>query len=314
MICFWCDTRADVGLGHLVRCIAIAQWAVADGHDVRFVVSDRWAGLDQFLANSGFDAVTGALADIEVGGDDVVVVDGYDIDLDRLAGISARTVLIDDLGTRDAAVDLVVNPNIYATDLEYPSAARALLGSNYALLRTDFVGARDRRGPPSEHVERVFVMMGGTDPTGETPRVLDALSAAAFSGHVDVVTARDDLTTGDRGYTLTIHRAIGSPAVLMRDADLAFCAAGGSTWELACIGVPAVQVVVADNQALIGRWLRGHGLIALEGPTDTATLVTAFRALEPPEQRTAIAQLARELVDGRGAQRVADVLVRTGSR
>lgn len=308
MIWFWCDSRANIGLGHVVRCLALAQWAARRGEASRFVVPQMWSGLERFVANYDFEFEVAETPPL-VGRNDVLVIDGYDFVID-VAGTEARTVLIDDLGDRDPAVDVVVNPNIYAPDLAY-SADLTLLGSNFTLLRPEFVDARQTVPPVQRDVERIFVMLGGVDPTNETHRVLAALERAEFSGRVDLVTARDDVgTVSPAGFELVIHRSIASPAPLMQAADLAICAAGGSTWELACIGVPAIQIVVADNQRMIGDWLRKHdAAIVLDAPADDVLLDEALLQLSDLDTRLSMRARARLLVDGLGASRVLDTIL-----
>ena len=96
----------------------------------------------------------------------------------------------------------------------------------------------------------------------------------------------------------------------MLGADLAICAAGGSTWELAAIGVPAIQVVVADNQQKIGAWLRQQdSAIVLQSPVDAAALNTALRTMGSADARRVYSTHARTCIDGLGATRVVAALL-----
>lgn len=309
MIWFWCDSRAAIGLGHVVRCLALAQWATRRGDACRFVVPDMWGGLQRFVSHFDYDFEVADRLVGPIGANDIVVVDGYEFDVAQVPAACAKTVLIDDLGERDVEVDVLVNPNVYAPSLTYDAAGRVLLGSEYTLLRPEFVDAREARPPMKRNVERVFVMLGGVDPTGETDRVLSALAVSGFRGRVDLVTARQDLTARAEGFELVVHRSISSPAALMREADIAVCAAGGSTWELACIGLPAIQIVVADNQRKIGEWLReNHAALVLDSPADHEALTRGLASLQDIDVRERFAHAGRALIDGRGATRVLDAL------
>lgn len=310
MIEIWCDTRRDVGLGHLVRCLALAMWAERRGAEVAFLINERWPGVEAFLARYAFPHRVGAEPEIAASRAEHLVADGYELDLSVLESHAARTLLIDDLGVRDAAVDLVVNPNVYAPELRYPRARAALLGADYALLRPEFADLRASRNEPRAEISRVFVMIGGSDVTGETPRVLEGLQGAGFAGVVDVVTARDDVETNGWGFEVIVHRSTPRVAEIMAAADLAICGAGGSTWELACLGVPAIQVVVADNQRKIGAWLRQNDVATvLDAPVNTRELARAVAALTPLSGRAERAARGRSVVDGLGASRVLDELL-----
>jgi spore coat polysaccharide biosynthesis predicted glycosyltransferase SpsG len=100
-----------------------------------------------------------------------------------------------------------------------------------------------------------------------------------------------------------IVRAPPSMAALMAEADVALSAAGTTTLELACMGVPSVIVVVAGNQVLAARAYAEREMFAVaHAPNDA---VDAFAALvDDVDARRRRSDVGRRAVDGRGAERV----------
>ena len=316
---FHCDAGPSVGMGHVVRGMAIAR-AAGDEALARMFVPDVWPGLRAFARSMGVEVTVGGTDGRDVVAAapdfDVVVLDGYRFSFDYQREVRALRPLavVDDLGRHDLCADLIINHNPYAVPADYDSRAELLLGPTFALLRPSFAQARERYVPRQE-LERIYVSFGGTDPTQEIPRVLHALED--FTGSIDVVTA----TSGSRlkglqekagrlRSSVTVHASIPDPSELMVLADLAITAAGGTSWELACVGVPAIEYVVAPNQVLLGEWLSKNRLAMVHSaPVRSQALrelVTRFEG--SPRERLGMASRARTLVDGQGAKRVFDEL------
>ena len=129
------------------------------------------------------------------------------------------------------------------------------------------------------------------------------------------ILAIDDLA--DRRHCVdllvTVHREVGDMASLMADADFAIGAAGGTSWERCCLGLPTLVVVTADNQRDIARSLEAAGAIDLVGDASAVTveaLADRIAALcDDAPRRHAMALAAAEICNGQGAARVVDALL-----
>jgi RimJ/RimL family protein N-acetyltransferase len=99
----------------------------------------------------------------------------------------------------------------------------------------------------------------------------------------------------------------------MAAADLAIGAGGTTSWERACLGLPAIMAAIADNQRDNVRALAeaGAALSVPAGDGYAAGLADALSALKAdPRRLAAMSRAASDLVDGRGAERLATVLLR----
>ncbi len=329
------DSSAEIGTGHAMRCLALAQgWTDAHGRvftvsaEILPAVRERFEkeGIETIpLAvepGSAADAAsTAALAherDAEW-----VAVDGY-----RFGGAYQKTIraggsrllVFDDYGhAGDYAADLVVNQNASASESLYPHRAlhtRFLLGPRYVVLQMAFRSRKVREDPPPAEVRNVLVTMGGVDPKNATLRVLRGLEQAGIKGlQVRVVAGssyphRSELEAAANSSTLEVRLERDPPdmAELMAQADLAIAAAGTTSWELACLGVPSLLLAVADNQRDVAQSLDRAGaarsLGSYEGFTEEA-LASAFQELaHSPTARGEMSRRGRALVDGQGVLRV----------
>jgi spore coat polysaccharide biosynthesis predicted glycosyltransferase SpsG len=104
---------------------------------------------------------------------------------------------------------------------------------------------------------------------------------------------------------------VGDMAQLMADSDLAIGAAGSTSWERCCLGLPTVLVVLADNQQQVAQGLEQAGAVyVLEGPQlITERLPPALTSLvSSSAQWAAMSQAARRIADGSGVATVIQYL------
>jgi spore coat polysaccharide biosynthesis predicted glycosyltransferase SpsG/RimJ/RimL family protein N-acetyltransferase len=218
--------------------------------------------------------------------------------------------------------DLVVDPNLGAESAARGAADPAVLlrGARYALLRSLVTG---RRGSWSLRAEarRVLVVMGGADPTGVTPRVVEALARTGLDLDVTVLVrpeTADAVRAVDRAsLCVEVLEPVADLPALAVEHDLVVSAAGTSVWELCCLGLPMALVPVVDNQvAGFERVVDAGaavGLVELAapseqgGPAADGVEVAAGRlhaVLLDADRRRTLAARAAGLVDGLGTWRV----------
>jgi spore coat polysaccharide biosynthesis predicted glycosyltransferase SpsG len=297
-----CDAGARTGVGHLVRCVALAEELTRRDVRVRFLsrLGDLpWA--HQQLTSRDLacepppDTPAGLVDAADRLGLDAVVLDSYELEPGYGAALraSGRTVLaIVDGDLRGQQADVYVDQNLDAelTAVPLPAGAVRLAGIDYALLR----GAVRRLRPPRPRVSdggrtpRVVCFFGGTDAYRAAP-VLGRLligTGAPFDATVvaaDAGLRAELLTLAPRpGQRLDIIAPTDELPALLAGADLAISASGTSTWELLCLGVPAALVWVVDNQiAGYGRTV-DRGFAAGLGKLADLAAETAARPGPPP--------------------------------
>ena len=192
---------------------------------------------------------------------------------------AATILVIDDLADRRHCVDRLLDQTHGREEADYRLLTgpdcRLLLGARFALLRPQFQayrpGALARRGSDGP-AQRLLVSFGATDSGGATMLALQGVALGCPGLQVDVVVGsfsrnRDEIDhlAARLSPAVTVHRSVSDMASLMTDADFAIGAAGGTSWERCCLGLPTLVVVTADNQRDIARSLAAAGAIDLVG-------------------------------------------------
>ena len=206
-----------------------------------------------------------------------LVVDHYALDArweSEVRPQCRRLMVIDDLADRSHFCDLLLDQTYGRDPADYarwvPAECTLLCGSEYALLRPEFAALREdslqRRGRPQ--LRQLFIMLGGVDKDNVTGMVLDALKDSALPNECRttvVMGAAAPWLNSVRGQVATLDRPIQlkldvpDMAKLMASSDLAIGAAGTTSWERCCLGLPAVVVAIAANQQLVASALENAG-------------------------------------------------------
>jgi UDP-2,4-diacetamido-2,4,6-trideoxy-beta-L-altropyranose hydrolase len=338
-VVFRVDGSNAIGTGHVARCATLARAFRRVGRRVLFACREVPAALESSLSGEGFQVArlgddAGSEADARAVKElaasaraTLVVADGYAFEARFFRALQGpwRRLYIDDLTTLRYEADWVLNANVYAEERTFDAApgTRFLLGPRYALLRDEFLAAREAARPPSEGNLRVLVTMGGADPSGTTVRVVDALLDEGFLATlgrpltlrvVRGAAAAFELSsrpvpTGTRLEVLTQVQTMGR---LMLDSDVIVTAGGTTCLELACVGVPAATLAIADNQRPVVEGFERRGLMRSLGWHEDLDPVALRRAVHDLacDARLAEAMVRgqRALVDGLGAARAAEAL------
>jgi len=338
-VVFRCDASAEIGFGHLMRCVALAEWLQACGARVRILIRQD-PGASRVLEEAGISAVwlpvsCAAARAIEVVREEVerliaasdpvpwVVVDSYDrpeltIDVARQSG--ALVLVVDDLGGVFGAAQIILNQNLGAAPGWYPGATgvRLLLGPSYALLRRDWLGAT-RRQDAASPVRRILVTLGGSDRCNRTALVLRGLATLPESLRepldVEVVlglgfqfTETIRALAATVPYRCRVHAGVPRLSELMGRADLAITAVGGTAYETAYLGIPSLTLTLSPNQEKNAEAFVKRGLAVSLGRAEELQPLTIGRELvrlmQDRQARTVMNRLGRTLVDGRGPERI----------
>ena len=314
----------SVGLGHLRRCVTLAEaltrggvhttFRVAGGEAAEALVRDAGFPMEAHADLSDAAELSGWIAGSPAEG---VLIDSYRADEEVfLACAAKKTIVIDDLADRPLPVDMVINSTIAAERLDYGrlTPARLLLGPRYALLRPEFTAVSERRPRPS--IERVMITLGGSDHGSLASSIVRWCAAAAPTAALDVV-------IGPFFERLDLLRELESDRIVlleqphMRDvmllADLAVTSGGQTLFELAATGTPAIVLTTAANQVEHARAFADRGTVVLAGSADDpdlpARFAIAYESVRDVAARAEMSRRGRELVDGRGAERTASAIV-----
>lgn len=331
------DFTPDSGLGHVRRGLAIGAALSRSGWSVT-VANTASGEIDLSGAADGIRTVSG----LESGGIDLkslradfhaCVVDSYEASSDLRMNL-APYLAIDDYYLPLPGAIAVLNSAPEADASRYQLDEK-LIGASYALLGEDVLVARESCGDPGFPPRHVYVWLGAAGSAELMEVVTRALAVALPEAEVLVspVLAGPALSRADPVLPQAgpAPAPPGRPALPQADpapappgrparagfqggasyiamADMVICAGGVTALEAACLGRPAVALVLAENQRANVTGLASEGtLIEATG----STLEDAIRELgSKREQFAELSRRGRKLVDGHGAERAAEAIGR----
>ncbi|WP_017185623.1 UDP-2,4-diacetamido-2,4,6-trideoxy-beta-L-altropyranose hydrolase [Alkalibacillus haloalkaliphilus] len=347
-ICIRVDASREMGSGHVIRCLTLAEELRKEGHKVEFICRPINGNLIHLIRDNGFfvyilnEASSTDLSLVTLHSDwlqvsweddaeevksivkhkeiDWLIIDHYAIDMNWekvLRPYVNKIMIIDDLADRKHDSDLLLDQNYFIDqDSRYaqlvPKSCQTLLGPRYALLRDEF-----RMNTPHirRKLNRILVFMGGSDPTNETRKVIEGfLQLNPQSTKLDVVIGKLNLNATtlqnlcEPYANIRCFTHIDYISELMLKADLAFGAAGSTTWERCSLGLPSAVMTVARNQESIIQQMASTGCIlslgrACDNTSDqVASVIESF--LENPNSLTDMSRHCLKLVDVNGVKKV----------
>ncbi len=338
MLAIRADADARIGLGHAMRCFALAEaWCKQGGEAVFFsgaaLPDPVLARLDDagiehrtFAAPDTGDEFAAAAAGI---GARWLVVDGSFVTpgyLDKARNAGLPVLLLDDAATGGRyPCDLLLNQNVQALPENYAghTDATILAGPGFALIRADMRESIQPRMIP-ERPQRILVLVGGADPGGHLEALAQAaaralLKAGLGDGHVDAVIgpASSWKPPADAGPIIAYHRGVKDMGALIAEADLAISSAGSTVWELSLQGTPMILGASVPVEEPVGAGMAAKGAALYLGrfsdcPAEQLVAETV-RVLQDSAVRRKLSTTASALVDGRGAERVIDAMLGIGA-
>ena len=259
---------------------------------------------------------------------DWLVVDHYGLDAQWETSVSSVVgdiMVIDDLANRPHSCAVLLDQNLGRLSSDYdrllPSECQRLIGPDFALLRPEFAEMRakslERR--KRAKLSRILISLGGIDRTNVTGRVLSALAKSAlplsFDLHIVMGGGAPFLKEIRRQaaqlpFKTTVSVNVRNMAELMYQADLSIGSAGSTSWERCCMGLPAITIVLAENQSSIAKALADHsaGLLLNVDRLEAELPELIDRYANNVCVRFSLTQSARQICDGSGSRRVASVL------
>lgn len=363
LVAFRADASVQIGTGHVMRCLTLAEELARLGHQCLFVCRDHEGHLGDLIQRRGFELCMlsdGAALLKESGGSadnpysdwlgvtwekdsketqellsdrcaTWIVVDHYALDARwerEIAKHSGRIMVIDDLADREHDCAVLLDQNLGRAHTDYdgwvsPHTLR-LIGPHYALLRPEFREFREKflKRRQAMQCRRILISLGGVDRTNVTGRVLSALETSSLpsSTKLDIVMGSSAPSleeirsqAANSRFDATVNVNVTNMAERMGLADLSIGAAGSTSWERCCLGLPSIMVILAENQRLIGEALASAECAFLvdeaEIPEALPPMLAKLSETEGELERFALN--AANVCDGTGASRVAAIM--TGS-
>lgn len=297
------DSSHEIGNGHVMRCLTLAYKLRDKDIEVFFICKDFLGNSVSFIKKKGFKVFTipfiernsfkgrelGAPQEIDAKLSiellyeidnkiiDWIIVDHYELDIkwhEVIRSITKRIMVIDDLANRRYDCDVILDQTLGRSKNEYqglvPNNCQVLAGTKYTLLRDEFSVGKDkilqfRKEAEIVGVQKLLIMMGGTDPNNFTGKILNEMYMSDTFSHISIVLAANaphiesirELCRCNDNIDLIVDSQNVSKILL--SSDVCIGAAGTSAWERCSLGLPSILFVLADNQKKIANELQMSG-------------------------------------------------------
>lgn len=339
------DGNNQIGIGHVMRCLTIADALKEIGENVVFFTADH--GCEEMITGRGFDCrvLETSFDDMEAELDslqiamgeakvDRLLIDSYYVTETYLKTLRERvvTMYLDDVDRFPYPVDLLVNYNVFAKASDYPYGVEyveygqagmvakeditlVLAGPKYAPVRKEFA---ECRGALKDEIYDILITLGGSDAYNLACKISKVLLKDAnlrlsvvcgpFNRHRQ---ALYELAMNEP--RMTVYENVKDMWKLMSKCDLAVSAAGSTMCELAVAGVPAVTFSFVENQRRIAvAFGEKEAAVAIGhyNPIEEDAFLQAMKEavrmlLVSREKREKLTENASKMVDGYGAIRIA---------
>ncbi|MDC7716941.1 UDP-2,4-diacetamido-2,4,6-trideoxy-beta-L-altropyranose hydrolase [Vogesella sp. DC21W] len=258
---------------------------------------------------------------------DWLVVDHYAIDArwqQVLTPYYHRLMVVDDLADRQHLCHLLLDQTHGRQPEDYlrlvPVDCQVLAGAHYALLRPEFAALRShslqRRAKPA--IRKLLLTMGGVDKENATGKVMLALRGTALPPDCQITVVMGPTApwlekVAEQArlmpWLTQVVAGVTNMAELMAESDLAIGAAGATTWERCCLGLPSLMIVLAENQRYAASILESAQVVGvLDLEKNMANNLARFihEIISSNDILLQMSNCASEITDGLGAKRVAD--------
>lgn len=334
------DADSRVGLGHVMRSLAVAQafkntgrGVIVASHVPNRQLASKW--LQDGIEVESLDTRPGSVEDarwtVDIAkryGAKWVMIDGYSFDAEfqkYLKNSGLRILSVDDYGhASHYHADIVVNQNVYANERLYEERepyTELLLGPRFVMLRKEFdIWQRFSRETPMQ-ARKLLVTLGGADWANVTSTVIEGLKkirsrelesivvVGALNSHYEKLTR----LVQDGSRHINIRASVEDMPRLMAWADMAVSAGGSTCYEMAYMRLPSIAVVLAENQRAVVKGLEDLGVLRNLGWFENCSATTVAEAVETllgdECKRFQMAAKGREIVDGKGVKRIRNRLI-----
>ena len=362
-IAFRTDASQQIGTGHVMRCLTLADALQEAGAQCHFICREHPGNLIGLIRQRGFlvsvlpltveSVVTNerrvetqpnyaawlganwhidaAQTKVGVGETavDWLIVDHYALDIrweQMLRPACLHLMVIDDLADRSHDCDLLLDQNLGRDEGDYdqfvPKSCTLLMGPHYALLRPEFAALREeslrRRAIPQ--FKHLLITMGGVDQDDATSKVLEALKECPLPADLNITVVMGQhapwleqvkYVSAQMPLPTEIKCNVENMAQVMAYSDLAIGAAGSTSWERCCLGLPSMIGVLADNQTFIADALQAAGAAKTFVVNEEMTTLRAVIAelADDPSEIARMSTCAANVTDGVGANRILATLI-----
>lgn len=331
------DGNGKIGTGHVMRCLEIAKAYKESRGTVQFLVADEESknfieskGFSCYMMNSKWNNLDSELDKLvtckQECGVERLLIDSYFISKEYVKtwkNMGVKVAYLDDLCSEGYDLDALFNGAVWATQEKYEKWYQAgntklYLGCRYLPLRREFAKIPEKK--VKEKADNILVLSGGTDPyhfllgfATNLPEDMEKkcqyyLVCGIFNDDYEKI-----VSSCQGRENIHILHNVNNLYEYMCKADVAISACGMTLYELCACKTPSIMYLMADNQkGNMEGFIQGDLFESIGDIRESIDYAFLFEKLDSlmmdDVKRHNIAMKIKEMVDGKGAYRIADEL------
>lgn len=299
---FRVDADSSIGIGHLMRCLTLANKLSDFGFITAFICKKNTDLYKNFITNSGslYFSIQDQPDNLSISTEyydaketlsicrnfDVValIVDSYNLGLNwelEIRRTINKVIVIDDLANRDHDCFILLDSTLDRRSDEYINQvnadAKILTNSKFCILREEFYHLKDRaieKRSKTKEIGSILLNFGGSDPMMHTVliygliRELDAFIKIKIIISKACKSLNNILKISDNDKHVEVYVDTDEVAEIMLNSDLSIGALGTTSWERCCLGLPSIALISAENQRHNASLLNEKKTIILSNESD----------------------------------------------
>lgn len=334
-IVFRCDASSDIGLGHVIRCLAVAKELRRQNQIVFATIEDK---TNSYIGGGNFeiffkegDETEEAFLDrvSSILKPDIVVIDKKypyrSTFLNCLKRNNVKIVMLDNICEGLSASDEIVFPaahldkNLLKKYLSREQIDRVKTGPDYVILRDEILVLKNQVSHDLHTPPNIVVTTGGTDPEGVLIKLVPWLKEMNLSANILILVGqtfkfKNELEHLRGNLSDNFHVVPYSLQELIK-GDIAICTFGVSIYEMIYLQIPTICISHSMENAYGARILReGYGVIedvgSIKDINFQSLCVAITRLLIDKKYYLDMVERCDNLIDRNGAKRVGQIIVR----
>jgi len=331
------DASSKIGVGHLMRCLSIADYLKAKNNNVIFLTKSKY--LENYSSAKGFKVkmlrlditvedelsmIKNLTAQMRV---DVIILDinnyntfsdfdTYNHYLESLKNLRLFIVSFEDFKIHPSVSDILIIPYVGAKKikLQKEKKCKYMLGPRYYVLRNEFLDIKQIN--INKKIKNILITMGGSDPEGITLKVLEALNATEINFNLKIIIGdfskiadieiKNTLSNYKGSYS--INRTVDNIAQIMTESDIAIINSGLTKYETSAIGLPSIVISNNKYHSELMNDFATYGTVLHLGPVNMLKKHKISEAVtnlaKDYKMRKQMSDAGKALIDDKGIDRI----------
>ena len=336
------DGSLEIGTGHIIRCITLATELKKFFNDIVFLTKSITGNLIPIIEENGFKvkildsnsqiisekidqeheiAIINDILNYYGNDSNFLLIDHYEIGKkyeSSVEEIFKKIFVIDDLANREHYCHLLIDQNYYENfqkryEKLVSKKCNTLLGPDYIILRSEFHNFKKINYTQNHYPENILISYGGSDPTNECEKILNAISSLKNKKfNIIVITGINNQNFSrikkkfGKIPNIKIFQHVNNFSKILSKSELCFGAGGTTTWERLYLDIPSIVTITSSDQKESIEYLSRLGYVINLGLANEVTEKTYenFLLNFNSEKFQKLITKNEKIVDGKGCIRI----------